>query len=159
MYSSLIHIHNSTKKYSNIKIFLETSTGQRTELCYKMEDLSYFYKKFSKNHNKEVKKRFKLCIDTCHIFSAGYCIKTKKNIKLFLEAFEEMIGLRYVGLIHLNDSKVECGKQVDRHQNIGEGFIGYNGLKYLFDYFRNLNIPIVLETPREGYIYEIKSLL
>lgn len=158
MYTSLLFIHSKTINYKNIKIFLETSTGQGSELCYRLEDLSYFFKKFSKNENKDIKDRFRICIDTCHIFSAGYNIKTKNDIKRYLEAFEELVGLRYVGLIHLNDCKVNIGEQKDRHDNIGKGYIGFEGLKCLYKYFKKLNVPIILETPDSGYRMEIKLL-
>ncbi|MCJ7637963.1 MAG: deoxyribonuclease IV, partial [Nitrososphaeraceae archaeon] len=157
MYSSLVYIVNQTKKYP-VTIFLETSTGQGSEMCYRLEDLAYFYKKFSHNPNKELKERIKLCIDTCHIFSAGYDLREKHNIDDYLEAFEELIGIRYIGLIHLNDCKVNIGEQRDRHNNIGKGYIGLRGLKYFYDYFKKLNVPIVLETPDYGYRTEIKLL-
>jgi len=70
-----------------------------------------------------------------------------------------MIGLKHVGLIHLNDSRVELGSKVDRHDNIGRGFIGLEGIVNFFVYFYKLNIPIVLETPNKGYRMEIKKLL
>jgi len=159
MYTSLLYIHNKTLEYKDVQILLETSTGQGTETCFRLEDLAYFYKKFSKNVNKDIKDRFKLCIDTCHIFSAGYDIRTKKDVKRYLETFDEMVGLRYVKLIHLNDCKVSIGAQKDRHENIGNGYIGFEGLKYFYLYFKKkLNIPIVLETPNFGYRQEIKLL-
>lgn len=158
MYTSLIYIHNKTKDCSNVKIILETSTGQGTETCFRIEDLSHFFRKFSKNENPEIKNRFRLCLDTCHIFAAGYDIQTKKSIKSYLEAFEELIGLRYLGLIHLNDCKVNLGEQKDRHDNIGKGYIGLSGLQILFKYFVKLQIPIILETPNDGYRTEIRML-
>lgn len=158
MYTSLIYIHNKTKDCSNVKIILETSTGQGTETCFRIEDLSHFFRKFSKNENPEIKNRFRLCLDTCHIFAAGYDIQTKKSIKSYLEAFEELIGLRYLGLIHLNDCKVNLGEQKDRHDNIGKGYIGLSALKILFKYFVKLKIPIILETPNDGYKTEIRML-
>jgi deoxyribonuclease-4 len=162
MFSSIVFIHNKTREYNTVNIILETSAGQGTELCHKMEDLSHFYKKFTKGTSpisKELKLRVKLCVDTCHIFSAGYCLRTITNIKLYLEAFEELIGLKNIALIHLNDCKVECGARKDRHQNIGKGYIGIKGLIYFFKYFKKLNVPIVLETPNLGYKNEINMLL
>jgi deoxyribonuclease-4 len=158
MYTSLIHVHNQTLEYKDIIIILETPTGQGSQLCYKLEDFAYFYKKLSKNTNKEIRSRFKICIDTCHIFASGYDIRNKQLIKSYLEAFEELIGLKYVKLIHLNDSKVDIGEQKDRHNNIGKGFIGLKGLRYFYEYFKKLKIPIVLETPNFGYRTEIKLL-
>lgn len=158
MYTFLVYVNNQTQQYKDVTIFMETSTGQGTEICYKLEDLAHFYKKFSKSENKQLKQRIKLCIDTCHIFAAGYDIKTKTKVKLYLEAFEELIGLRFVGLIHMNDCKVDVGEQTDRHQNIGKGYIGLIGLKEFFNYFKKLKVPIVLETPTEGFKTEIKLL-
>lgn len=159
MYSSLIYVHNKTKEYHNVKLLLETSAGQGTEICWKIEDLAYFYRKFSKNENKAIKDRFKLCVDSCHIFNSGYNISSKKMIDIYLETFEEMIGIRHIGLIHLNDSKNDVGSRLDRHERIGGGYIGYDGLHYFFNYFRKLKIPIILETPTDEFETEIKLLL
>lgn len=158
MFSSLLHVLNQTKKHSNVKIILETTAGQGTEMCYKLEDLSHFFKKFSKCQNNNVKDRIRLCIDTCHIFAAGYDIRNKDLVKYYLETFDELIGLRYVALLHLNDSKCDVGCKKDRHENIGKGKIGLKGLSSFFKQFRKLEIPIILETPNEGYKKEIKML-
>jgi deoxyribonuclease-4 len=158
MYSFLAHLHNKTLKYNNVKIILETTAGQGTELCYKLEDLAHFYRKFSSNDNKQLRNRIRLCIDTCHIFSAGYNITNDQSVRKYLEEFNEMIGLKYVSLIHLNDSKVICGSKVDRHENIGKGMIGFDGLKSFFDYFKKIEVPIILETPNNGFIKEINLL-
>lgn len=153
MYTSLVHIINNTE---DTVIFLETSSGQGTELCYKLEDLAYFYRKILKN--SKLKKRIKLCIDTCHIFVAGYDIRNIDTAKMFLDTFNEMIGLKYVGLLHLNDSKIKLGCQVDRHESLGKGWIGAESLKYVFKYFKKLKVPTILETPNESYITEIHYL-
>jgi deoxyribonuclease-4 len=158
MYTSLIYLHHKTKEYSDVQILLETPTGQGTQICYKIDDFAKFYKKISCNPNKEIRKRLKICIDSCHIFTAGYDIRTKNKIKNYLETFNELIGLKHIKLVHLNDSKIKLGGLVDRHQNIGSGYIGFEALKCFFDIFRDLNIPVVLETPGDGYITEIKLL-
>lgn len=157
MFSSLVYIHTETKKI-NVPIFLETPTGQGTQICYELADLSYFYKKFKNSQDKSLKDRFKLCLDTCHIFTAGYDIRTKESITRFLNTFEELIGIRHIKLLHLNDSKVDIGTMVDRHENIGKGFIGFKPLKIIFDYFVDLGVPIVLETPDDGFKEEIGLL-
>lgn len=152
MYTSLMYLHNKTKKYESVKIFLETSTGQGSELCYKLNELGYFYKKLKKM------KRFQICIDTCHVFSAGYNLSTFNQVKLFLETFDELIGLKYVGLIHLNDCKVKFASYIDRHANIGKGYIGLDGLSEIYKFFVKMKIPLVLETPDLGYKTEIHLL-
>lgn len=158
MYTCLLYIHEKTKKDSPVTIYLETSTGQGSELCHKIEDYAYFYKKLLRHKNKEISDRFRLCLDTCHIFGAGYDLTTESSIKMYLEAFEELIGLRYISLIHLNDSKNELGSNVDRHENIGDGHIGKEGLKYIVSYFKNLNIPIILETPYDKILEDLEYI-
>lgn len=158
MYTSIIHILNKTSKHKNVQLLLETTSGQGTEMCYKLEDLAYFYNKFKKLNNKEIINRVRLCVDTCHIFAAGYNIATKDDVKKYLKSFEKLIGLKYISLVHLNDSKCALGCRKDRHQNIGEGQINKLGLIHFYKYFKKLNIPIVLETPNKGYLTEIKML-
>ena len=158
MYSCLLYIHQQTKKDSPVTIYLETSTGQGSELCFKIEDYAYFFKKLLRHKNKEISDRFRLCVDTCHIFGAGYDLTTEASIKMYLEAFEELIGIRYINLIHLNDSKMELGSNVDRHENIGAGYIGKEGLKYIVKYFKKINVPIVLETPYENILQDLEFI-
>ena len=159
MFTSLLYVHNETiHKARDVKILLETSTGQGSELCYLLEDFAYFYKKISTHNNFEFKNRFGLCVDTCHIFSAGYDITTTAKIKTFLKYFDDTIGIRYIKLIHLNDSKKELGAMVDRHANIGSGFIGKKALACFAKYFIKLNIPIILETPKQCHEKEINYL-
>lgn len=147
MFTSLIYVHNQTKQYSNVKILLETSSGQGSEMCTSLETLAYFYKKISRHRIEDIKERFKLCVDSCHIFAAGYDIRNKDNIKNYLNAFEELIGLKHIKLIHLNDSQKELGSNLDRHEDIGMGYIGKVGLVEFYKYFKKIGVPIVLETP------------
>lgn len=154
MYTSLIHIHQSTIKYKDVKIFLETSTGQGTELCYKLEELARFYKKII-NHT-DLRKRIQICVDTCHIFAAGYDIRTCEKVDKYLKKFDQLIGLENIGLIHLNDSLSKLGDKKDRHQVIGRGYIGKDGLKYFYDYFQKKSIPVVLETSSQYFYQEMR---
>ena len=78
---------------------------------------------------------------------------------MYIDALEELIGLKYIALIHLNDSKKELGSNVDRHQNLGDGFIGKEGLKYFAKQMQKMTIPIVLETPYKKHKSEIKNYL
>jgi apurinic endonuclease APN1 len=159
MYTCLLYVHEETKQYSSVKILLETSTGQGSELCFKMDDFAHFFKKLSKHPNKEIKNRFGICLDTCHIFAAGYNIKSKDSITMFLDTFEEMIGIKHIKLIHLNDSKNDIGSQLDRHESIDKGYIKINGLSHIIRFFKKLNVPIILETPNDSYKTEIKKYL
>lgn len=158
MYTSLLYINQQTLKYDSVKIMLETPSGQGSEICYKVEDFAYFFKKIIRHKNKQLNDRFRICLDTCHIFAAGYDLSKEAFILLYLEAVEELIGLRYVGLIHLNDSKKGLGSNVDRHENIGFGMIGSEGLLYIKNYFIKLNVPIILETPHIYIENDLKLL-
>ena len=157
MFTLLVYVVNQIDEY-NVIILLETPAGSGTQLCYKIEDFAYFYKKFSKHPNKKIRNKIKICIDTCHIFASGYNIKSKKNIRNYLETFEELIGIKNVKLIHLNDSMTNTGSRIDRHAPIGAGYIGLNGLTEFYKYFRNINVPIILETPGLSYEKEIPML-
>jgi deoxyribonuclease-4 len=158
MYTLLLYIHEETKQYSNIKILLETSTGQGSELCFKLDDFAYFFKKITKHKNKNIKKRFGICLDTCHVFSAGYDIKNKKNVTIFLNKFERMIGIKYIKLVHMNDSKNDIGSLLDRHESIMKGYIG-KGLIQIIRFFKKIKVPIILETPNDSYQIEIRKYL
>jgi len=159
MYSSFLYIHNKTIKYKDVKIILETSTGQGSEMFFRLEDFAKFFKKFSHNKNGEIRDRVKICIDTCHIFSTGYDIRTKNTISMYLDTFEELIGIKHVALIHLNDTKTMLGSNIDRHQSLGKGYIGEKGLKMFAKFFIKLGVPIILETPPNYHQDEVDKFL
>ena len=143
MYTQLIYIHNKTKRYGT-KIYLETSSGQGTEMLYKMEEFAKFFRKFSITPDKEIKKRFMVCLDTCHVFAAGYDLRSKNKIDVFIDRLNELIGLENIGLIHLNDAASGCGSRLDQHATIGNGEIGTRNILYL--YKRLHKIPTIIET-------------
>jgi apurinic endonuclease APN1 len=91
--------------------------------------------------------RVTFCLDTAHALAYGYEFRTEETAKQFSEKVEQTIGWSSVSAIHLNDSKIDLGKKNDRHENIGEGFIGSDGFYSLFTQIHQLNIPLVLETP------------
>ena len=153
MYKLLLHICKKIKK--PFDIYLETTAGQGTELCYKMDDLGIFYNRIKENPKM---KRIKICLDTCHLFCAGYDLRKKHNIEKFIEILNKNVGIENIGIIHLNDSVNDLDTRKDRHANIGEGYIGANGLRYFYQYFSNRKIPCILETPIGDYSHEIKLL-
>ena len=156
MYTGLLYINSATKQH-DVKILIETSTGQGTELCYDINDLGKFYKKF-KNNNEQIKNRFGICLDTCHIFAAGYNIKGKKNIEIFFNEFDRLIGIENIKLVHLNDSKNNLNSKLDRHDNLSKGFIGSKSLIQISSFFKNLKVPIILETPYCGLFDDLKLI-
>jgi deoxyribonuclease-4 len=156
MYTSLLHIYNKIKDL-NIKIFIETPAGQGTELCYDINDYLSFCSKFMTN--KKFNDKFRMCLDTCHIYSAGYDIKKSEKTKELFYLIENRIGLRYVGLVHLNDSKTPFNSNIDRHEQLGKGTIGKESLLIFSSFAKKENIPIILESRSGNHINEINNYL
>jgi len=155
MYINLIKVASLVEN-TKIKILFETSTGQGSEMLFKLEDLAKFYSKLKEN--KLLSDRIGICLDTCHIFNAGYDISDKKKINKYLDDFEKLIGINEIKLIHLNDSKNKVDSRLDRHANIDHGYIGKDGLIVIVKFFTKLGVSIVLETPDE-YIEDDLELL
>ncbi len=122
-------------------IIIENTAGQGTEIGTTIEELSDIYKLLEKN------QRIKFCIDTAHAFASGYNIKTKEGFEDYIKKFDKLIGIENIGLFHFNDSKKELGSRVDRHDSIGAGLIGEEGLKRIAEYAKSKTIPLILETP------------
>ena len=89
----------------------------------------------------------KICLDTQHAFASGYDLKTPEELNNFLEEFESEIGLKNLVAIHANDSKVEFNSKRDRHENIGDGFIGLDGFTNLISHPKLNKVPFILEVP------------
>lgn len=151
MKKSFEYIVDNTPDEANI--ILETAAGQGTELGYDLEEFAALYNSFADKY----KKNIKICIDTCHVFVAGYDLSSQKMVKAFFNKFNKLIGIKHVVLLHLNDSKPELGKRVDRHENIGKGKIGLTGLKEVIKYAKKKGIPMILETPAVKKVNDIKS--
>lgn len=131
----------------------EATAGQGTNVGYKFEHIARIIAGI------EDKSRIGVCIDTCHIFAAGYDISTASGFEGVMADFDRIIGIKYLKAMHLNDAKKECGSRVDRHECLGKGFIGLEGFKYIMQspYFDNM--PLVLETPEPDlWAEEIKLL-
>ena len=134
-------VHNKTKGYK-VSSMLETTAGQGTAIGYRFEQLQQIIDLV------EQKERMTVCIDTAHIFAAGYDIKDSKNFKEAIKEFDEIIGLDRLKCFHLNDSKKPLGSRVDRHEHIGKGFIGEEGFSNIMNDERLREIPKILETPK-----------
>jgi len=121
---------------------LETAAGQGSCLGCTFEELGRIIDLI------DDKERVGICIDTCHVFAAGYEIRTREGYDQMIDEIEEHVGLENVGAFHLNDSKKGLGSRVDRHQHIGEGEIGLEAFRMLLNDPRFLRIPKLLETPK-----------
>ncbi|EEA07112.1 apurinic endonuclease family protein [Cryptosporidium muris RN66] len=93
------------------------------------------------------KKRVGVCLDTCHLFAAGYDVRTKDSFDSVMKDFEETVGMEYLCAMHLNDSKGQLGSGLDRHENLGLGNIGMECFEFIMNDHRFNNIPLILETP------------
>jgi len=126
----------------NVKITLETTAGQGTNLGYKFEHLAAMIEKADRP------ERFAVCFDTCHSFVAGYDFRTKAGFAKTWDEFDRIIGLDMLAALHLNDAKKPLGSRVDRHEHIGKGEIGEPAFKMIMKDKRFANIPKLLETPK-----------
>uniref|UniRef100_A0A6C0E8J6 DNA-directed DNA polymerase n=1 Tax=viral metagenome TaxID=1070528 RepID=A0A6C0E8J6_9ZZZZ len=137
------------------RIILETPAGQGTQIATSLEDLVKLWQLFpNKFHN-----RLGICVDTCHIFSSGEPIHTPDGVLDYFKKFDQLIGLKHLYLVHLNDSKKPLNSRKDRHENLTEGYIYNNyfggnieSLKILMQYLAKHKIPALLETPGDGSI-------
>ena len=131
------------KSNTSSTIILETGAGCGSEINTSLFDLHRLYNSFTQYEQK----RIKICIDTCHIFAAGYVIADKQSVDILLSIIELLFGFDKIACIHLNNSKGNYMSRVDRHADISNGKISENGLKYLMKEFSKYDIPIVYETP------------
>lgn len=124
-------------------ICLETTAGQGTCLGYKFEHIADVIAGVGEN------ARLAVCLDTCHILAAGYDITTTEGTEKVLAEFDRIVGLNYLRVMHLNDSKKPLGSRVDRHTHIGYGFVGLPAFAAICRNSRFAQIPKILETPKE----------
>ena len=139
---------------SKVKLLLETTAGQGTNLGYRFEHLRQII------NLVEDKERMAVCLDTQHAFASGYDIRDEESYNSMWKLFEEVIGLKRLQAIHLNDSKKEYASRRDRHEHIGEGLIGENAFRFLLNDPHFYGIGMYLETPDgdEEYIKNLKLL-
>ncbi len=138
---SLNIAHQKTKGFE-VSSMIELTAGQGTNLGYKFEHIAKIIELVD---NPE---RITTCIDTAHIFAAGYNIKDESEYDKVISEFDSIIGLDKLQCFHINDSKKELGSKVDRHEHIGQGYIGLEGFRNIMNDNRLTHIPKILETPK-----------
>lgn len=137
----------------NVVAVIENTAGQGTNLGWHFDQLAQIIDQV------DDKDRVGVCLDTCHLFAAGYDLRTYESCELVFSDFERSVGLHYLRAMHLNDSKVPLGKRVDRHDSLGSGHIGWDAFSYIASDPRFVNIPMILETIRpELWAQEIATL-
>lgn len=137
---------------SNTTLLLETMAGQGSSVGSSFEDLKQIYDLV------EAKERVGFCIDTCHIFAAGYDLKDQPNFDSTFKKFDEILGLEKIKLFHINDSKKGLGSKVDRHENILAGQIGEYAFRRIMNDNQFINIPKIIETPKDDLSEDAKNI-
>ncbi|MFO7445536.1 MAG: deoxyribonuclease IV [Ignavibacteriaceae bacterium] len=138
---SLNIIHDKTKN-CNVSSMLEATAGQGSAIGYRFEHLRSIIDLVKD------KNRMSVCIDTAHIWAAGYDIKDPGNYEKVIKEFDDIIGLERLKCFHMNDSKKLLGSRVDRHDHIGKGMIGLEGFRNIMSDQRIAHVPKILETPK-----------
>lgn len=123
-----------------VTLVIENTAGQGSNLGYSFEQLAAIIERI------EDKSRVGVCIDTCHMFTAGYDIRTREAYDATWSEFERIVGFNYLRGMHINDSKPDLGSHVDRHDSIGKGKIGLDAFGFIMNDPRMDDIPLVLET-------------
>jgi deoxyribonuclease-4 len=145
-----INIILDTAPAAKTKLVLETMAGQGSGVCHTFEQIAHIIKHI---HNKD---RIGVCLDTCHVFAAGYDLSRDYNG--VIQQFDTILGLERLSVIHVNDSKKELGSRVDRHEHIGKGYIGIDAFRALFNDPRLVHISKILETPKESESDDIQNI-
>ena len=138
---SLNVIHERTRGY-RVKSVLETTAGQGSSLGFRFEQMRGIIDQV------EEKDRMAVCVDTCHIFAAGYELTTEEGYHRTFGEFDAILGLDRLVAFHVNDAKRERGSRIDRHEHIGKGRIGLRGFRFLMNDERFARVPKILETEK-----------
>ncbi|MBW1782714.1 MAG: deoxyribonuclease IV, partial [Deltaproteobacteria bacterium] len=125
-----------------VKILLETTAGQGTSIGYRFEQLAEILER------TDFQERLGVCLDTCHVFAAGYDFGDKDTYEKLIRDFDTSIGLSRLKLFHVNDSKKGSGSRIDRHEHIGQGLIGEAAFSFFLNSPLFKEIPFLLETPK-----------
>jgi deoxyribonuclease IV len=140
--AAIDRIHRETADL-RAAIALEVTAGQGTALAYKFEHFATILEAV------DAPERLSFCLDTCHLFAAGYDFRTRQGYDRMMAAWDDLVGIERIRVMHLNDSKKDLGSRVDRHEHIGQGYIGTKGFEFLLKDHRLAGLPMVLETPKD----------
>ncbi len=135
-------VHKATKGFQ-VKTLIETTAGQGTTLGWQFEQIGEIL-----GHLKDP-DRVGICLDTCHMFAAGYAYEPKARLEETVEAMQRAFGTEKIALIHTNDSLKDSGSRVDRHAHIGQGKIGLAGIRSIVNHPKLIHVPLILETPKD----------
>lgn len=150
--TALNEVFNRTEN-SQVTILLESTSGQGSVLGGRFEHLAELL------NESFCPERLGICLDTCHIFTAGYDLRTPDVCAETFKQFEQIVGLAELKAIHLNDSQGELGSRRDRHEHIGMGMIGLEGFRWIVNNPELSHLPMVLETPKGADMQEDRDNL
>ncbi|MDR0829152.1 MAG: deoxyribonuclease IV [Prevotellaceae bacterium] len=146
-------INIALQKTSNVCAVIENTAGQGSNVGYRFEHLAEIIAQV------DDKNRVGVCIDTCHAFTGGYELTTKESFDKTFADFDKIVGFKFLRGMHLNDSKKALASRVDRHETLGNGYIGENLFRWIMQDSRFDEMPLILETPDENlWATEIQRL-
>jgi deoxyribonuclease-4 len=137
-------------------VLLENNAGHGNSIGSNFEELRLILDRLDNP------KEFGVCVDTCHVFASGYDLRKKADVEKTLEKFDNIVGLKELKFIHLNDSKGTLGSNLDRHDHIGLGMIGSEGLAAFLNHRSIRGLPVIMETPideKRGDEQNLKAVL
>lgn len=140
-------------RHTELQYILENTAGQGSEIGFKLEELGQIWKEL-----KSFSPRIRSCLDTAHIWAAGYDISTKAGVDKTIKEYDQLIGIDTLSCFHFNDSKKLLGSRVDRHDNIGRGNIALEGLKTIAQFAKKRSIPLIMETPEKDGMTHLDDL-
>ena len=124
-----------------VMLLLENMAGTRNSMGSSFEDIRRIVDRIEQKH------RIGVCLDTAHAYSAGYDLRTPRGLEETIGKFDSTLGIRYMKVVHLNDSKGGLGCGRDRHEHVGKGYIGRDGFRALFKHDALKDLPFIMETP------------
>ena len=133
-------VNEAISRTKDVILVIENTAGQGSNVGYRFEHIARIIELV------EDKSRIGVCLDTCHLFAAGYDIRTREAYERTMEEFDQIVGFKYLRGMHLNDAKSELGSRVDRHHSIGKGNIGLDAFRFIMNDPRLDGIPLILET-------------
>ncbi|HEX6646732.1 MAG TPA: deoxyribonuclease IV [Nitrososphaeraceae archaeon] len=140
---ALDNFNSSYRRHLDLNILIENSAGQKNSIGSKFGEIKDILDELND-------KKFGVCFDTCHAFASGYDLRSSKKVIETINNFNDTINIKNLKVLHLNDSKGNINEKKDRHQHIGLGLIGKEGLMEFLKNKDFQNIPIIMETPNDG---------
>jgi len=139
--NALTAANDHSKSANAVVVLLENNVGQKNSVGGTLEELRLILDRLDSS------KQFGVCIDTCHLFASGLDLRTKEDVNKTFEKIKETVGLKELKIVHLNDSKGGLGSNLDRHEHIGLGSIGVEGITAFLNHRTIQTLPIIMETP------------